>query len=259
MANGNAEPTITGLLVAVVALALVAGSFALTFFLLGGANPPAAERPTGQQSTSPLNAPSCLELTEARVFESLGEMTATADLVAVGTVAETTVGKVIPDPAGSAGPSYPDPWNNTEGTAETIPPPPPEEPEDETVELYPTRFFDTSVKVEEVLKGEAAADTITVETLEDAYCPPTEWREPGTRALLLLSRSEEAPGAYVPMNISQSAYIVRGGDLVAARRDRFVPLVGRVAGLSLPELRREVEAAKEKIESGEVSALPEAR
>lgn len=240
---------------------LVIGSFALMLTLSGcGVNPSSSENPTdaGEQSTSSLSAPTCLEPTEAYVFDSLDEMTATVDLVVVGTAAETTVGRVIPDPAGS-GRSYLDPWNTTQDGTVAPPPPLPEESEDDTVEEYPTRFFDTTLRVEEVLKGTVpAADEITVETLEAAYCRPTEWRETGTHVLLFLSRSEER-SVYVPKNITQSAYIIRGDDLIAARNDRFVPLVERVASLSLPRLILRVEEAKENIESGEVTALPEVR
>lgn len=154
------------------------------------------------------------------------------------------------------GEGYIDPIGN-EGT---VPPPVPEEPEDD-VESYPTRFPQTMVRIDEVLKGGTPAkDVIPVETLELAYARPNlEWREPGKRVLLFIVRGR-SPGVlkplYFPVNQSQSVYVLRGDDLVATVSDPVIPLEESIASLSLPQLRVEVEQAKERISRGEVKALP---
>ena len=107
--------------------------------------------------------------------------------------------------------------------------------------------LNTVVRVDEVLKGSAPAGAVTVTTLELAYGGPqnTEWRRPRERVLLFLSHSREQPGLYIPAGIShdQTAYVLRDDDLLAAAAFDD-PLSERVASLSLPELRREVEEAK---------------
>ena len=69
----------------------------------------------------------------------------------------------------------------------------------------------------------------------------------------LLSHSSEQPGLFIPAGISydQTAYVLRDDDLLAASAFND-PLSKRVAGLSLPELRREVEEAKGRIARGGV-------
>ncbi len=156
-------------------------------------------------------------------FRSLDQMVATADLVVIGTVTDVRPGEVT-----------------AAGTPEEV------------------RDLNTVVSVDEVLKGPAPEGPVVVKTLELAYSGPyaKEWRRPGERVLLFLSRSreKETPGLYIVAAISydQTAYILRGDDLVATLRD---PLSERVTSLSLPELRREVEEAKARIARGWVEPL----
>jgi hypothetical protein len=154
-------------------------------------------------------------------FESLDQMVATADLVVMGTVTNVRPGEV-----------------EAAGTPE------------EVVHL------NAVVGVDEVLKGPAPEGPVVVKTLELAYSGPyaKEWRRPGERVLLFLSRSRETAGLYIPAAIShdQTAYILQSDDLVATVSD---PLSDRVAGLSVPELRREVEEARTRAARGEVKPL----
>lgn len=148
------------------------------------------------------------------LYASLAELVAKTDLVVVGTVEEVLPPEII-------------------------------EAEDPQ---YPTREFNTVVRVDEVLKGSAPA-SVTVNTLELAFGGPgsAEWRQPGERVLLFLSPSRETDGVHILANTnsSQTAYEIRGEDLVATIRD---PLSNRIAALPLPELRgavREATAAAE--------------
>ena len=116
----------------------------------------------------------------------------------------------------------------------------------------------TAVGVDEVLKGSASGDPVIVKTQEFAYSGPgdAEWRRSGEGVLLFLSRSRERDtrGLYIVAGISydQAAYLRRAEELCATRED---PLSARIAGLSVPELRREVEEAKARAARGEVKPL----
>jgi hypothetical protein len=144
-------------------------------------------------------------------YASLPELVAKTDLVVVGTVQEVLPPKVIEA----------------------------EDPE------FPTRVFETVVRVEEALKGSAPSGVVTVKTLELAFSGPgaEEWREPGDRVLLFLSPSRESRGLHIlaNTNYSQTAYLIQGKDLVAAVDD---PLGKQVAALSVAELRQAVQADK---------------
>jgi hypothetical protein len=196
-----------------------------------------------------------LEMSEARIFDSLAQMVATSELVATGTVTEVLPGRVIEPETMSPEESYREGENWTEG-----PLPPPEESVAESG-AYPTRFPQTMVRIDTVLKGGTPAkEVIPVETLELAYARPSlEWRKPGKRVLLFTVRGR-SPGVskplYFPVNRSQSVYVLRGKDLVATVSDPMIPLQERIASLSLPQLRAEVEQAKERISRGEVELLP---
>ena len=161
-------------------------------------------------------------------FGSFDEMVATADLVAIGTVAETTPRVIKPEPGDHPGEMG-----------------------------LPT--LDVAVRMDEVLKGRASDDEAlaTVKTLEFAYSGgDTEWRCPGERVLLFLSPSTEERGFYttVRTNYGQSVYVLRTGKPEATVRDSLPDeVVQEVESLSLPELRREV--GEEKIEKGEVKPL----
>jgi hypothetical protein len=142
-------------------------------------------------------------------YSSLKELAAHSELVVVGTVTSSGIGKVFDD--------------------------------DPTGE-YPTRLLHTAVGIEESLRGSIASDEVTIVTDELAFAAPnlTDWREPGTRVLLFLTPSTETTGYYVLTNLNntQTAYFVQGDDLEAAVGD---PLSGRVAAMSLSEIRREVQ------------------
>lgn len=154
-------------------------------------------------------------------FASLGEMAATADLIVRGTVADVRPGQVT-----------------AEGTPDEV------------------RDLNTVVNVDEVLKGPASEDRVVVKTLEMAYSGPqnSDWRKPGQQVLLFLSNSRETPGLYIPAMISydQTAYVIQNSSLQATSQD---PLSSRVAGLSLPQLRDQVQQAKQKVAAGELTAL----
>lgn len=270
------------LIVGALALLFVV-SFGFTLIFLGGEEetsvaqrtPATQETATTQEATtmkemSGTEAPSTtqgttysipstgggLEMSESRIFESLDQMVATSELVATGTVTEVRPGRVIEPETYGPGEGGLDPRGN-EGT---VPPPPPPEEVAESG-TYPTRFPQTMVRVDEVLKGgKPAKEVIPVETLELAYARPNlEWREPGERVLLFAVRGR-SPGVskplYFPVNRSQSVYVLRENDLVATVSDPVIPLEERIASLSLPQLRAEVEQAKERISRGEVQALP---
>ncbi|MGB3683256.1 MAG: hypothetical protein WA990_12335 [Rubrobacteraceae bacterium] len=195
-----------------------------------------------------------MQMSESRIFESLGQMVATSELVATGTVTEVLPGRVIRDEALGPDEDYMEPM----GKEGEVPPPPPEEVAE--AGAFPTRFPQTMVRIDKVLKGGAPAkDVIPVETLELAYARPNlEWREPGKRVLLFAVRGR-SPGVskplYFPVNRSQSVYVLRDKDLVATVSDPMIPLEERIASLSLPQLRAEVEQAKVRISRGEVEAL----
>lgn len=258
--DGVSGPTNARRLLIVGSLALVAVvSFGLTLALLssGERNPSAGQKPSAGQESSSSGEPVSGGgfVASGPAFESLDQMVASSDLVATGTVTEALPGKVIRDVPADPAEEYPEGSNAVEG-----PPPPPEKPKDDVAEDYPTRTLKTVVKIDEVLKGSApVAGVLTVETLELAYARPNlEWRKPGERVLLYLKRdteSGEPTPIYFPANYSQSAYVLRDNDLMATVSDPVMPVIERVAGLSLPQLRAEVEQAKTKIASGEVKPL----
>lgn len=269
--NRVPRPMNTRRLLVICSLALVAVvSFALTLALVDGEGSSSGVKKPSNAQTPPMSSelPGGFEASEVYMFDSLGQMAATSDLIVTGTVAETTVGEVIDEASGSGG-TYPDPWNSTEGSTGGVPPPVPEEPEDDTVEDYPTRFLDTEVRVDEVLKGSTpTADAITVNTLElaygwpdelrrrEPYAPPETWREPDKRVLLFLSKdAEKTSDLYYPVNHSQSVYVLEGNNLTATVSDPTMPLIERIASLSMPQLRLAVEEAKARIASGEVKPL----
>jgi hypothetical protein len=139
-------------------------------------------------------------------YSSLGELAGNSSLIVVGTVSDTRVGEVFDD----------DPTGQ-----------------------YPTRFLHTVVSVDEVLKGSAPSGDLTIATDELAYAAPNldDWRKAGTRVLLFLTPSVE--GRYVMANLdySQTAYALRGEDVVATIGD---PLSDSIAAMSLSEIRRDV-------------------
>lgn len=166
--NGVSRPKNAGRLLVIGSLVLVAVvSFGLTLALSNGeGSPSTTQKPSAaREPTTPAEPSGGFEMSEVYVFDSTAQMTATAELVATGTVTDVTVGRIIDEASGSGG-TYPDPWNSTVEDTAVAPRLPPEEPEDDVSGDYPTRFLNTSVRVDEVLKGPApATDTITVETL----------------------------------------------------------------------------------------------
>lgn len=142
------------------------------------------------------------------VYESLPELATKSELIVVGTVTESVIGEVVND-----------------------------DPE------FPSRFVHTVVHVEEPLKG-SAPRVVTVVTHELAFrmSNTQDWRRPGERVLLFLTRSTETPGLHIlaNSNLSQTAYLMRGEDLEATVREPDYPLSDRVAALSLSELRTAV-------------------
>ena len=179
---------------------------------------PTADKP----SPSGAQAPSSF-MTSGPRFASLDQMVATGDLVVMGTVTDVRPGET-----------------DAAGTPDQV------------------QHLNAVVSVDEVLKGSAPDGPIVVKTLEPAYSGPgrAEWRRPGERVLLFLSRSRETAGLYIPAAISydQTAYVIQSGDALRATvpNDR---LSARVTSLSVPELRREVEQAKARAARGEVEPL----
>jgi len=117
------------------------------------------------------------------------------------------------------------------------------EPDDDP---HPTRWLDTTLMVEEVLKG-PPSDTVVVETLEFAFGGRAEWRKPGQRVLLFLSPSTEEPRLFILSNggegpaYGQAAYILRDEDVIATTDDEIAE---KVAGLSLSELREKARSSR---------------
>lgn len=266
--ESGSQSTRRSLIVGALALLFIV-SFGLTLALLGGGeNTPVAQKSPTAGETSNVAEPSTVQgmttsdtptggfqMSESRIFGSLDQMVATSELVATGTVTKVLPGRVIRDEATGSGESYPDPVGN-EGTQP--PPPPPEEVAEPGA--YPTRFPQTMVRIDNTLKGAAPEqEVIPVETLELAYARPNlEWREPGERVLLFLERGRvpgETEPLYLPVNHSQSVYALRNRDLVATVRGSEVPVKGRVASLSMPQLRAEVKQSKARISRGEVTTL----
>lgn len=190
------------------------------------------------------------------MFESLDQMSATADLVVIGTVTNVQPGKVTTVTHDTSA-NYPE-GSNAIGAQEST------APSEEGVEVEEIRDLDSTVQIDEVLKGTAPPDSITVSSLEDAYSGPynMDWRNPDQRVLLFLSRSTETPGLYIPAMASyeQTVYLVEGDTLTAtATNHTEEPVQAKVTSLSLPTLQLDIENVEEKIASGEVTALPEMR
>lgn len=145
-------------------------------------------------------------------YTSPAELMDKSELVVTGTVQQVVVGEVVA------------------------------EPEDDP---YPTRWLDTTVMVDDVLKG-PPTDTVVVETLELAFSGRAEWRKPGERVLLFLSLSREEPGPFILSNdgegpaYGQAAYILRDEDVIATTDDEIAE---RVAALSLAELREKARSS----------------
>jgi hypothetical protein len=115
---------------------------------------------------------------------------------------------------------------------------------------YPTRFLDTLVRVDEVLRGSAGSGDVTVKSIELAYAnppgspagtPDREWRKPGERVVAFLTNSGSGP-LFVPTSYAYSFYRLKGEDIEALSRGPG-SLSDRIASMSLLELRRAVQAA----------------
>jgi hypothetical protein len=146
-------------------------------------------------------------------YTSLAQLMAKSELVVTGTVQQVVVGEVVAEPA-----------------------------DDE----YPTRWLDTTLMVDEVLKG-SPSDTLVVETLELAFGDRSEWRKRGERVLVFLSPSREEPGLFILSNdgsgpnYEQAAYMLRDEDVIAITDDEIAE---RVAALSLSELREKARSSR---------------
>lgn len=144
-------------------------------------------------------------------YSSLPQLIRKSALIVTGTVKDTRVGKVFDD----------DPTGQ-----------------------YPTKLVHTVARVDEILKGSPPSAEITVITDELAFAAPNldDWRRAGTTVLLFLtpSREQETASFYIlaNLNITQTAYFVRGEDVEAAIVD---PLSKKIAAMSLSELRESVE------------------
>lgn len=229
MARGVLRFMSTRWLLLVLAGAMLAiGSFALALLALSGGEDAA---PVSKKST-PSNEPLAAGFESELMFGSLDEMAAASDLVVVGTVTEVRPGQVTVITRDAA-PSYPEGTDTAGGQEETTQ----ESPEDLVEEV---RDLNAVVSVDNALKGSPPEDSVTVATLDYAYGGPqsTEWRKPGERVLLFLSRSTETPGLYIPAEASyeQAVYVLQGSDIVAPTTDPDEPVNARVTGLSLPEL-----------------------
>lgn len=112
---------------------------------------------------------------------------------------------------------------------------------------YPTRFIDTLLGVDEVLKGPAISGEVTVNSIELAYANPPgspagtpnrEWRKPGERVIAFLTNSGSGP-IFVPTSYAYSFYRLKGEDIEALSRGPG-SLSDRVASMSLSQLRSAV-------------------
>lgn len=119
------------------------------------------------------------------------------------------------------------------GSVQEVSPPEPEGERPE--EIY---HVNTVVNVDEVWKGSAPGETVTVKTLELAY--EVEWRQQGEQVVLFLSPSSETPGLYIPANVDyyQTAFMIAGQDLIATFPDDV--LARQIAAMSRSELRERV-------------------
>jgi hypothetical protein len=142
-------------------------------------------------------------------YGSLAELTAKSNLVVLGTVKEVVPGEI-----------------DAAGTPEAV------------------EHTNTAVRIDEVLKGSASSDVVTVKTLDVAFGLPnaTEWRSPGTRVLLFLSPSRETAGLHIlaNTNYSQTAYVVEGENVALTLPDAVSE---RIATLSVGEIRQVVKAS----------------
>jgi hypothetical protein len=135
-------------------------------------------------------------------YTTLRELVSVSDLIITGSVQEVSA----PEPEGE----------------------PPEE-------IY---HVNAVVDVDEVWKGSAPGEMVTVKTLELAY--EKEWRRQGEQVLLFLSPSRETPGLFIPANVDyyQTAYMVAGKDLIATLPNDA--LARQIAAMSRSELRERV-------------------
>lgn len=221
---------------------LAVGSFTLALLTPSGDEEVA---PVSKKST-PSNEPLAAGFESELMFGSLDEMVAASDLVMVGAVTEVRPGRVTVITRDAA-PSYLE-GTDTAGGQEEITEASPEDLVEEV------RDLNAVVSVDNALKGSPPEDSVTVATLDYAYGGPqsTEWRKPGERVLLFLSRSTETPGLYIPAEASyeQAVYVLQGSDIVAPTTDPDEPVNARVTSLSLPELIVAVRDAKAKTPSG---------
>jgi hypothetical protein len=115
---------------------------------------------------------------------------------------------------------------------------------------YPTRFIDTLVGVDEVLKGSAASGEVTVKSIELAYAnppgtpagtPDREWRAPGERVVAFLTNLGSGP-IFGPTSYAHSLYRIKGADIEVLSQAPG-SLSERIASMSLSELRSAVRGA----------------
>jgi hypothetical protein len=137
-------------------------------------------------------------------YGSLAELTAESSLVVLGTVTDVSPGEI-----------------DAAGTPEAV------------------EHTNAAVRIDEVLKGSAASDVVTVKTLDVAFRVPNaaEWRSPGRRVLLFLSPSRETADLHILANTNydQTAYVVDGENVTPTLPDA----VGeRIAARSLGEIRQ---------------------
>jgi hypothetical protein len=109
---------------------------------------------------------------------------------------------------------------------------------------YPTRFLNTVLSVDEVLKGSPEISEVTVETMELAFSsgpgqPNAEWRTPGARVVAFLSPRGPGGAMFNPTSYTQSLYLVKGARLEPLSAESG-ELGERIAGMSVPELERAV-------------------
>jgi hypothetical protein len=109
---------------------------------------------------------------------------------------------------------------------------------------YPTRFINTVLQVDDVLKGTASGKQVTVETMDLAFGPSagradSEWRKPGERVVAFLSRGAAGDAVFGPTTYAQSFYRVTGIELEQLSGDAG-SLGERIAGMSLLELESAV-------------------
>jgi len=164
---------------------------------------------TSRDTRPPYDSHAASHFIDAYTFHSLAEMVATSDAVVLAEVLALTA--------------------QEEG-------PPTEQYE----------VADVLVKVEEVLKGPAAGDTLTIRT-DPLYPYQREWRLAGERVVLFLFMGRD-PGFAHQLN-RQSIFIVESTDLRTAYPDS---LSSQLAALSLDGLRKGVADAKQAINEGRV-------